>query len=89
MSDPLFNRVALIGIGLIGSSLARVIRREWPRTRIVACARHAETLEAVCRLGIADETTNDPAAAAAGTSLPDLERCFETIDGVRREVPCR
>ena len=69
MSDPLFNRVALIGIGLIGSSLARVIRREWPRTRIVACARHAETLEAVRRLAIADETTNDPAAAAAGADL--------------------
>jgi cyclohexadieny/prephenate dehydrogenase len=28
MSKPLFDRIALVGIGLIGSSLARVIRRE-------------------------------------------------------------
>jgi cyclohexadieny/prephenate dehydrogenase len=28
MSEPLFDKIALIGIGLIGSSLARVIRRE-------------------------------------------------------------
>ena len=28
MSEPLFKRVALIGLGLIGSSLARVMKRE-------------------------------------------------------------
>jgi cyclohexadieny/prephenate dehydrogenase len=66
---PLFDRVAIIGIGLIGSSLARVMRRDAPDTRIVACARRAETLAAVRRLGIADETTDDPVAAVAGADL--------------------
>ncbi|HCS69942.1 MAG TPA: prephenate/arogenate dehydrogenase family protein, partial [Rhodospirillaceae bacterium] len=28
MSTPIFNRMAFIGIGLIGSSLARVVRRD-------------------------------------------------------------
>jgi len=65
----LFDRVAIIGIGLIGSSLARVIRRDLPQTHITACARHAETLAAVRRLGIADETTDDPAAAVADADL--------------------
>src|SRR5438067_12712548 len=69
MSDKLFDRVALIGIGLIGSSLARVLRRDCPQTRIVACARTAETLDAVRRLDLADETTDDPAAAADGADL--------------------
>jgi cyclohexadieny/prephenate dehydrogenase len=69
MPDKLFNRVAIIGIGLIGSSLARVIRRDLPQTRITACARQAETLAAVRHLGIADETTNDPAAAVADADL--------------------
>jgi cyclohexadieny/prephenate dehydrogenase len=69
MSEKLFDRVALIGIGLIGSSLARVLRRDSPETEIVACARRAETLAAVRRLGIADETTDDPAAAVAGADL--------------------
>ena len=62
MSARLFERVALIGVGLIGSSLARVLRRDSPDTAIVACARQAETLAAVRRLGLADETTDDPAA---------------------------
>jgi cyclohexadieny/prephenate dehydrogenase len=69
MSKRLFERVALIGIGLIGSSLARVLRRESPQTTIVACARRAETLAAVRRLGLADETTEDPAAAVVGADL--------------------
>jgi len=59
----------LIGIGLIGSSLARVLRRDSPATTIVACARHAATLAAVRRLDLADETTDDPARAAEGADL--------------------
>jgi cyclohexadieny/prephenate dehydrogenase len=69
MSKQLFDRVALIGIGLIGSSLARVLRRDTPATRIVACARRRETLAAVERLELADETTHDPAQAADGADL--------------------
>src|SRR5579862_8635759 len=69
MSERQFKRVTIIGIGLIGSSLARVLRRDCPNATIVACARRAETLEAVRRLGIADETTDDPAAAVKGADL--------------------
>ncbi len=69
MSETPFERVALIGIGLIGSSLARVLRRDSPATTIVACARRPETLAAAQRLELADEVTHDPAAAAAGADL--------------------
>ena len=69
VSEQSFGRVALIGIGLIGSSLARVLRRDSPRTTIVACARQPETLAAVERLELADERTHDPAQAADGADL--------------------
>jgi cyclohexadieny/prephenate dehydrogenase len=69
MSDRMFDRVALIGIGLIGSSLARVLRRDSPHTTIVACARHAETLASVRRLELADAITEDPAEAAFGADI--------------------
>ena len=69
MSEKLFGRVALIGIGLIGSSLARALRRDSPGTVIVACARRSETLATVRRLELADETTDDPARAAADADL--------------------
>jgi cyclohexadieny/prephenate dehydrogenase len=65
----MFDRVALIGIGLIGSSLARALRRDSPETTIVACARRSETLAAVRRLALADTTTDDPAQAVEGADL--------------------
>ncbi len=65
----LFTRIALIGFGLIGSSLARVVKRDGLAGHIVACARTAATLEAAARLGIADSTTHDPAEAARNADL--------------------
>lgn len=69
MTTPLFNKVAFIGIGLIGSSIARVIRRDGLAGSIVACARSDDTLNTVLELGLADEVTKDPAVAAQGADL--------------------
>src|SRR6185437_16904801 len=44
MSAVYFERVAFIGIGHIGSSLARLMRRDKLAGTIVACARRQETL---------------------------------------------
>ena len=68
-SDVLFQRIALIGIGLIGSSLARVVKRDGLAGHVVGCARRAETLAAAERLEIVDSTTHDPSEAAAGADL--------------------
>ena len=86
MKDRLFDRAALIGIGLIGSSLARVLRRDSPGTAIIACARRAETLSAVRRLGIADETTDDPAAAVAGADLVVIATPLSAYGDIGRRI---
>jgi len=86
MSAPLFDRVALIGIGLIGSSLARALRRDSPETSIVACARRAETLATVRRLAIADETTDDPAEAAEGADLVVLATPLSAYEEIGRKI---
>lgn len=65
----MFERVAFIGMGLIGSSLARVMLRDRLAEEIVACARRPETLAAIERLGLAQRTTNDPADAARDADL--------------------
>jgi cyclohexadieny/prephenate dehydrogenase len=82
----LFDRVAIIGIGLIGSSLARVIRRDNPGTHITACARRAETLAAVRRLEIADEATDDPAAAVANADLVVLATPLSAYAGIATRI---
>jgi len=69
MSDLFFERVAFIGIGHIGSSLARLLRREKLAGTIVACARRQETLDAVLRLKLAEEVTSDPAVAVKDADL--------------------
>jgi cyclohexadieny/prephenate dehydrogenase len=86
MSEKLFDRVALIGVGLIGSSLARALRRDSPGTSIVACARRSETLATVHRLDLADETTDDPAAAAAGADLVVIATPLSAYAEIGRRV---
>jgi len=86
MAEALFDRVALIGIGLIGSSLARVLRRDSPKTHIVACARREETLAAVRKLQIADQTTDDPVAAVAGADLVVLATPLSAYAGLAAQI---
>ena len=67
MTEPLFRRLALLGIGLIGSSVARVARERGTLAReVVANARTEATLQRVRELGIADAVELDPARAVAG-----------------------
>ena len=66
---PLFDRVAIIGIGLIGSSLARALA-EYGIARQVVCAdRSAEACAKALELGIVAEASTDPATALAGADL--------------------
>ena len=64
-----FKRVALIGIGLIGSSLARFMRRDNLADHIVINARTQKSLDTATDLGLADSTTLDPAEAVKGADL--------------------
>jgi cyclohexadieny/prephenate dehydrogenase len=66
---PLFDRLALIGVGLIGGSIARAARAQGVVRSIVATARSAATRRRVAELGIADRVVDTNAAAAAGADL--------------------
>lgn len=61
--EPVFGRLALIGIGLIGGSIARVARREGLAGTIVVSTRRAETLARAEELGLGDSYTADMAEA--------------------------
>ncbi|MFB3055187.1 MAG: prephenate/arogenate dehydrogenase family protein [Alphaproteobacteria bacterium] len=64
-----FNRVALIGLGLIGSSLARAIKRHGLAGEIVGHARSKETRELALGLGFIDRAAVTAAAAVKGADL--------------------
>ena len=66
---PLFNRLALIGVGLIGSSIARAARAQGAAREIVATARSPATRRRIAELGLADQVVEGNGAAAAGADL--------------------
>jgi cyclohexadieny/prephenate dehydrogenase len=69
MTLATFERVALIGLGLIGSSLSHAMRRAGLARSIVGHARTAKTRETALRLGLVEAAHATAAEAACGADL--------------------
>lgn len=69
MSDIRFKKIALIGIGLIGSSLARVIKQKNLADHIAISTRSSETLEQAHALGLGDTYSTNSAMAVDDADL--------------------
>jgi cyclohexadieny/prephenate dehydrogenase len=69
MPEPLFQKIALVGIGLIGSSMAHVVRREKLAGHIAISTRSAATLKRAEELGLGDSYWADAADAVRDADL--------------------
>lgn len=69
MTAPLFQHVALIGLGLIGSSLAWAMKAKGLAGHISGHARTQATRDTAMRLGFLDSVHPTPADAARGADL--------------------
>ncbi|MCB1534560.1 MAG: prephenate/arogenate dehydrogenase family protein [Rhodoblastus sp.] len=69
LAEPLFERLTVIGCGLIGSSLLRVARRNNLARTLVAADISPAICERATELTLADQTTCDLAGAVAGSDL--------------------
>jgi cyclohexadieny/prephenate dehydrogenase len=69
MTKPLFDKLAIIGPGLIGSSIMRAARQKGAVRSIAATARSPETRNRVAELGIADAVVETNAKAVEGADL--------------------
>jgi cyclohexadieny/prephenate dehydrogenase len=65
----MFNRVCIIGFGLIGSSLARAFRQKNLVRKIVCADSSANACKTVMDLNLADEATTDAAEGVRGCDL--------------------
>jgi prephenate dehydrogenase len=63
VTPPPFARIAIIGFGLIGASLALALRRLWPSVLIIAVDRR-DVIETAMRMHAADVGGDDPVMAA-------------------------
>ena len=64
-----FERVAIIGLGLIGSSIARAVRETMPTVRITGHDSSAVVREAARTLDFCDDVTETPGAAVIDADL--------------------
>jgi cyclohexadieny/prephenate dehydrogenase len=69
LAEPLFDRILIVGLGLIGSSMARAARR-MNLARVVVAADASPAVRArVAELGLADVVADDAAAGARDADL--------------------
>jgi cyclohexadieny/prephenate dehydrogenase len=85
----IFPRVAFIGIGLIGSSMARAMRRDGTAASLIACARRAETRDTALRLKIVDEATDDYGTAVTDADLVVIATPVGTNAEIARAIAPR
>lgn len=69
MSDSHFKKIALIGIGLIGSSIARVVRQKGLADHIAIATRSEETLNRAKELNLGDSYSIDNAEIVKDADL--------------------
>jgi cyclohexadieny/prephenate dehydrogenase len=69
MDEPLFHRVALIGIGLIGSSLALALKGRGLAGHVAISSRTRKTLERAAELKLGDSYHQDAGEAVRGADL--------------------
>jgi prephenate dehydrogenase len=67
LKEPPFTRVAIVGVGLIGGSIALAVKRRWPAVDVVGIDR-GTVLDTAQRLHVVDRG-GDTLAAAAGAEL--------------------
>lgn len=82
----LFHRVAIVGIGLIGSSLARVLKHNRLAETIVVYDKNPGYGKKAVEIGIADENAGSAAAAAAGADLVVLSTPVGAYGEISKEI---
>jgi len=76
------NRIAILGVGLIGGSLARVLRREEFCKNIIGYGRHEENLKKAIELGVIDQYELAPALAVKDADVVVLATPLATNESL-------
>ena len=82
----IYQRVALIGLGLIASSMAHAMRRADLAGEIVGTSRSAETRETARELGFCDHVADTAAEAVKDADLVVLAVPIGAMEPVAREI---
>ena len=82
----MIRRLAVIGVGLIGGSLARALRQAGAVEEVVGCGRGRENLEKAVALGVIDRYSHQVEAAVAGADMVFVGVPLGAMEGVFRAL---
>lgn len=84
----MIRQLTIIGVGLIGGSLARALKQVGHVGEVVGCSRNQAHLQEAQKLGVIDRFTTDIGAAVQGADvvllavpLGAMEACFRAMAG--------
>jgi prephenate dehydrogenase len=81
-----FERVTILGVGLIGGSFARAVRKNSLAAHIAGFGRNQEKLKAAVEQGIIDSYDVDPSGACEGADLVLFATPVESFSGLARDI---
>lgn len=83
---PLINRLLIIGVGLIGGSLARALKKAEACKEIIGSNRNSAQLKKAVELGVIDRYDTDIARAAAGVDMIVLAVPVGSTEAILRQL---
>ena len=78
----MIKRLCVIGVGLIGGSLARALRKAAQVEEVVGCGRSRANLDRAVELGVIDRYVDKPADAVAGADMVVLATNLGAMDTI-------
>jgi cyclohexadieny/prephenate dehydrogenase len=84
--SAVFEKITIIGLGLIGSSLARAIKQKGLAAKLTAADASKDVCEKVKELGLADVVTHDIAKSVIGSDLVILAIPVSGLKGVAEAI---
>lgn len=81
-----FEKIVIVGVGLIGGSLARVVRHKRIAAKVVGVTKSRESIELALKLGVIDSGTNSLGEALPGADLVVLATPVKTLERQLGEV---
>jgi len=82
----MFNKVCIIGCGLIGSSIARAIRKNNLSSKIVSSNRSDAVNKKVVELKIVDDSNSDTKKMAEGSDLIIIATPLSSYENVISKI---
>ena len=82
----MIKKLTLIGVGLIGGSLARALRHAQVVNEVIGVGRNEASLELAKGLGVIDDYDTDPATAVAGADVVVLAVPLGAMKSVMQSI---